>query len=99
MEVVGAPAGLVRREVFYRFKGGAVGLNGQPRAGVDQLAVEEHRAGAAVARFAAVLHAPHAGSAQRRQEQFMRRRVPGRLFAIERKVDVHHCLPKVLAPA
>ena len=85
--------------MFQRFDGGAVGLNGQPGAGVDQLAIEQDRARAAVARLTAVLDTPRADPPQRCQEQFVGRRVPGRLFAIERKVDVHHCLPKMLTPA
>ena len=55
----------------------AVGLGRQHRARSDRHAVEQHGAGAAFARLAAVLDAEHAVPPQRVEERFVDGDVPG----------------------
>src|SRR5581483_2500155 len=80
---------LVLRHSLYRQDLSPLGLRGEHQAGVDRFAVEQNGAGAALAGFAAALHAEIAFAPQYVQQDFAGRDVPESGLAVHGQPQFH----------
>ncbi len=76
-----------------RFNAAALDLRGQQHTRWGQLAVDQHRAGAAFAGLAAVFDAPHTVTAQHGHQRFARLTGKGAGDAVELELNVHALAP------
>ena len=84
------PAVIRRRtQPLGRLNAASRGLDGQHLARVDQLAIQQHRARAAVAGIAAIFHAEEAGLAQSVQQGSLRLYLEDNVLTVDAQLNLH----------